>query len=169
LGDLLFTDHLFEITGVAQQRQVGQLLGQTLEAIVDEAEHAGANIAVVLQILGNAYAIVGAAKNHGVLQEHAACHQAAEQGEHCQAFGAEQDGAGEEPERQMLGFEIAEHPHALMHEDQEAERCRPGDEHDAEAQQGAEHLFAVDAYGLENDDAQYREEAEEGAERTAGR
>ena len=67
----------------------------------------------------------------------------------------------------MFGFQITEQAHALMHEDQETERCGPCHEHDAEAQQGAEHFFAIDADGLEDDDAEYREEAEECAERAA--
>lgn len=119
---------------------------------------------MVLQVFGNADTVVGAAKDDGVLQEHAARHEPAEQGEHRQAFCAEQGGTGEEPERQVLGLQVAEKAHALVHEDQEAEGCGPGDEHHAETQQGAEHLLAVDAGGLEDDDAEDREEAEESTE-----
>ena len=114
-----------------------------------------------------AQAVLGTAEDHCVLQEHAPRHQAAEQREH---------GGRSAPNRTALvknqntgvWFPVTEQAHALMHEDQEAERCGPGHEHDAEAQQGAEHFFAIDADGLEDDDAEYREEAEECAEGAAG-
>ncbi len=122
---------------------------------------------MVGQVFGNADAVVGATQDHCVLQEHALGHQPAKQRQHHQPLGAEQHGAGGEPENQVFGFEVAEHAQALMHEDQQAEGRGPGHQHGAKAQQGAEDFLVVDADRMEDDDADHTEEDQEGTEGAA--
>ncbi|MDF5946381.1 hypothetical protein P4129_03885 [Pseudomonas aeruginosa] len=92
------------------------------------------------------------------MQVHAAFHPGPVQAQHQQALHAEQQQAAGEPEDHQLAAEVGKQAQALVHEQQQAERRGPGEEHDAEAQAVAEDIVGVDVQCLEHD---HRERAEE--------
>lgn len=158
LVDLFLADQLLQVLGVAQQRQRVVVLRDPLGAVVDEADDAGADVVVAYQVFGQVHAALGEAEDHRALQVHAAFHPGPVQAQHQQALHAEQQQAAGEPEDHQLAAEVGKQAQALVHEQQQAERRGPGEEHDAEAQAVAEDIVGVDVQCLEHD---HRERAEE--------
>lgn len=158
LVDLFLADQFLQVLGVAQQRQRVVVLRDPLGAVVDEADDAGADVVVAYQVFGQVHAALGEAEDHRALQVHAAFHPGPVQAQHQQALHAEQQQAAGEPEDHQLAAEVGKQAQALVHEQQQAERRGPGEEHDAEAQAVAEDIVGVDVQCLEHD---HRERAEE--------
>ncbi len=109
------------------------------------------------QVFGQTLTILRCAENHGVLQEDALAHLTFEQHQQQQADNAEQRKAGQVPDQQFFGWEVAEQAHRLLHEQQQAEGSGPGQRHRAHAQIVAEQRFGIDAHGLKH---QHPDEAE---------
>ncbi len=156
LVDLFGADQLFQVAGIAQQRQAAQFLGNALGTVVDKTDQAGADVTVARQVFSHMHGRVGKAQDHGALEEFAVIHQMAVQAQHQYPLHAKQHQAHGKPGRQVAWAQLWEEQQDLVHEQQDAKRRDPGHQHHAKTQAVAEQILGVHPQSLEQNDGQER-------------